>query len=132
MNINHAPLFNTEKVIAHYEQKDGVSITYVCTTDFNTSNSPIDVFFRELPHPEFGNRYFGLRRDTNGAIVICNADTVEQLSFAMIKDNDNRYWYSTSHHDCLFIDGSMIDGGREYVRSTGPVEVFKVLNGQFT
>ena len=36
-----------------------------------------------------------------------------------------------AHHDCLFIDGKMIDGGRAYIRSTGLDGVFKVRNGEF-
>ena len=128
--IKHAPILNIEKVISHYEKKDNVPIKYVCTTDLRVSDRPVDVFYRESPHPEFGNRYFGLyHRD--GAVMVCNADLVEDLEFAMVKDKDGNYWYSSSHYDCLFIDNSMIDGGREYVRSSGPVEIFKIVNGEF-
>jgi hypothetical protein len=49
----------------------------------------------------------------------------------MITDKDNYYYYSSSHHDCLFIDGKMIDGGREYIRSTGLEGVYKIENGKF-
>ena len=83
MNIKHDPQFDTKKVIEHYEQKDSVSITYVCTTDISTSDNPVDVFFRESPHPEFGNRYFGLRNHS-GSVYITNADQVEELNFGMI------------------------------------------------
>jgi hypothetical protein len=58
--IKHYPQFDTKKVIKHYEEKDNVPITYICTTDLRVSDHPVDVFFRESPHPEFGNRYFGL------------------------------------------------------------------------
>ena len=36
-----------------------------------------------------------------------------------------------SDHDCLFLDGKMIDGGRQYIRSTGDHVVFAVKNGKF-
>jgi len=49
----------------------------------------------------------------------------------MIKDSDNHWYYSSSHHDCIFIDGKMIDGGRQYIRSTGLDGVFKIVDGKF-
>lgn len=129
--IKHAPAFDTDKVVAHYTEKDGVPIKYVCTTDIYFSDVPVDVFYRSTPHPEFGNHYFGLYRSPHtGNVMICNADKVEELAFATITDKDGNKWYSQSHHDCLFIDGSMIDGGRMYVRATGSVDIFKVKNGE--
>lgn len=130
MNIKHNPRFDTKKVIEHYEQKDGVPITYVCTTDIYNSDLPIDVFFRESPHPEFGNRYFGLYA-YNGDVMICDADNVEELDFGMIQDDEGTYHYSESHHDYKVIDGKMIDGGRMYIRCNSGYELFRVKDGQF-
>ena len=127
--IKHAPILDIEKVISRYEKKDNVPIKYVCTTDLRASDRPVDVFYRESPHPEFGNRYFGVYA-YNGDVMICNADIVESFEFGMIKDKDGNYWYSSSHHDCLFIDGCMIDGGREYIRSDGLAGVFEIVNGE--
>jgi hypothetical protein len=64
-------------------------------------------------------------------MLITNADKVEEYEFGMIKDKDNNWYYSSCHHDCLFVDGKMIDGGRAYIRSTGLDGVFKVKNGEF-
>ena len=129
--INHAPRFDTEKIIEIYEKKDGVPIKYVCTTDLKNSDVPFDIFYRETPHPQFGNRYFGLfvHPVTNG-VMIGNADIVEDYTFDMIADNDGDYWYSQSHHDCLFIDGGMIDGGRVYTRASGKTFPHIVRNGE--
>ncbi len=129
--IKHAPISNVDKVIEHFTEKDGVPITYVCTTDLKNSDVPVDVFYRGEPHPEFGNRYFGIfvNSQTKGT-MICNADIVEDLTFGMIKDKNGDYWYSQCHHDYLVIDGNMIDGGREYVRSNTEVEYFKVRDGE--
>jgi len=128
--IKHAPILDIEKVISHYEKKDNVPIKYVCTTDLRTSDRPVDIFYRESPHPEFGNRYFGVYA-YNGDVMICNADIVESFEFGMIKDKDGNYWYSSSHHDCLFIDDCMIDGGREYIHSAGKFAgVFEIVNGE--
>lgn len=91
---------------------------------------PADVFYRSTPHPEFGNHYFGLFKSIKG-LLITNADIVEDFEFGMIKDSENNWYYSSSHHDCLFIEDKMIDGGRQYIRSTGLDGVFKIKNGEF-
>jgi len=132
MDIKHPKVFanETDKIIDHYSRKDGVNIKYVCTTDLRNSDMPADVFYRETPHPEFGNRYFGLFNSSNG-LMITDADIVEDFEFGMIKDKDNNWYYSSSHHDCLFIEGKMIDGGRQYIRSTGLDGVFKIKDGEF-
>jgi hypothetical protein len=62
--------------------------------------------------------------------MITGADYVEELEFGMVEDKDGDLWYSQSHHDCIFIDGNMIDGGRQYIRHTGDVQLFKVINGE--
>jgi len=132
MDIRHPTIFDKDKVIEHYSKKDGVEVKYVCTTDLLNSDVPADIFYRETPHPEFGNRYFGLfNHPIKKHLMITNADMVEGFEFGMIKDSDNSWYYSSSHHDCLFIEGKMIDGGRQYIRSTGLDGVFKIVNGEF-
>jgi hypothetical protein len=130
MDIKHPKIFDTDIVESHYTEKDGVPVKYVCTTDLKASDRPADIFYRGTPHPEFGNRYFGLLRN-NDRVLITNADMVEDFEFGMIKDKHNQWFYSSSHHDCIFIDGKMIDGGRKYIRSTGTDGVFKIKNGSF-
>ena len=133
MTIKHSPVFNTEKAVELYEKQDGVPVKYVCTTDINLSDVPVDVFYRDTPHPKFGNRYFGLFcRPQTDTVMITNADAVEDFEFGMVV-NDKVYWeYSQSHHDYKqFSNGSMIDGGREYIRSSGYHVVHKVKDGEF-
>jgi hypothetical protein len=129
MKIKHAPLFDKDEIERIYSEKDGVSVTYVCTTDLNASDNPLDIFYREEPHPEFGNRYFGLFV-RNGSAMITGADQVESYDFGMISDAEGQWWYSQSHHDCLMVDDKMIDGGRAYIRGNC-VEIFKIRNGKF-
>jgi hypothetical protein len=131
MNIQHEPLFDTEKVEQIYSEKDGVEVKYVCTTDLRASDVPVDVFYRATPHPEFGNRYFGLYYDkVRGHTMITNADIVESLNFGMI-DVDGKYYYSQSHHDYKVIGDKMIDGGRQYVKTNTNTVVMRVINGKF-
>ena len=132
MQIHHSPIQDIEKIIEHYERKDGVSITYVCTSDLRASDVPVDIFYRSTPHPDFGNRYFGIFWDSiRNSVMICNADIIEDLEFPMIVGPDGRYYYSQSHHDYVSFDnGSVIDGGRVYARGHG-YEFYKVKNGEF-
>ena len=131
MNIQHEPLFDTAKVEAHYTEKDGVEVRYVCTTDLNASDVPVDVYYRETPHPEFGNHYFGLYYDrVRDHMMITNADIVESLEFGMI-DVDGKYYYSQSHHDYKVVGDKMIDGGRAYIRSNGYTVAMHIKDGKF-
>lgn len=133
MNIEHKPNFDVALVTEHYSKKDGVPVTYVCTTDLNASDVPVDVYYRETPHPEFGNKYFGLYHDhVRGHLMITNADVVESFEFGMIEE-DGKYYYSQSHHDYKVLDnGKMIDGGRVYIRSSvGCDVVMRIINGKF-
>lgn len=131
MEIKHEPFLDTTKVEKLYTEKDGVDVKYVCTTDIKQSDSPIDVFYRETPHPEFGNRYFGLYYDNYGRLFILNADSVEDLEFGMV-EHEGAYYYSKSHHDYKVVGDKMIDGGREYIRSGyHPVTLMKVKDGKF-
>ena len=130
MNIQHYPLFNIKKAEELYTEKDGVEVKYVCTTDLRNSDIPADIFYRETPHPQFGNYYFGILRH-NSQTMITNADIVESFDFGMIEDDD-KYYYSQSHHDYMVVGDKTIDGGREYVRSTGGATNMRIINGKFT
>jgi hypothetical protein len=132
MTIKHYPVFDTNKIIEHYGDKDGVPVQYVCTTDLALSDCPADVFYRETPHQEFGNRYFGLYSDKEGRVMITNADGVEEFEFGMVENDDGELEYSQSHHDYkLFENGNMIDGGRQYIRSSLGCDVYRVKDGGF-
>ena len=131
MKINHEPLFDTAKVEELYGRKDGCEIRYVCTSDLNASDVPCDIFYRAEPHPNFGNRYFGLYWDKiRDCMMITNADVIESFEFGMI-EVDGKYYYSQSHHDYKVVEGKMIDGGRAYIKSSGGATVMRINNGKF-
>ena len=129
MNIQHYPLFNIKKAEELYTEKDGVEVKYVCTTDLRNSDIPADIFYRETPHPQFGNYYFGILRH-NSQTMITNADIVESFEFGMIED-DGKYYYSQSHHDYKVVGDKMIDGGRAYIRSSGGTTSMRIKSGKF-
>lgn len=131
MDIQHEPLFDTAKVEEIYGRKDGCEVRYVCTSDLRASDVPCDIFYRAEPHPDFGNRYFGLYWDSvRDCSMITNADVIESLEFGMI-EVDGKYYYSRSHHDYKTVEDKMIDGGRAYIKSSGGTTVMRITNGKF-
>ena len=138
MNINHRPMFDIEKATKLYSEKDGVPVKYVCTSATNAHASfAADIFYRETPHPEFGNRYFGLYRNpyaNDFQVMITDADNIEKLDFDMIEKNG--IWYYSQHrHDFFSVGGTAIDGGRSYLRLVGdvktPTKRLVIRNGEF-
>lgn len=142
MNIQHNPIFDTERVCELYSSKDGVPVKYVCTSAPNEHASyAADIFYRETPHPEFGNRYFGLyynmvdtRVTQHPQAMITNCDGIENLDFEMV-DVDGTLHYSQHRHDFRSVDDVSIDGGRAYIRLVGnisrPRKSLKIKNGEF-
>jgi hypothetical protein len=135
MNIKHYPITNTKNAEEAYSRVDGVPVKYVCTTEL-PNGSVGDIFYRETPHPEFGNKYFALffRVSPNkqyDKLMIANADQVENLTFGMVENDEGNLEYSIHRHDYKsFNNGNMIDGGRDYIRSSGNTKVFVVRNGE--
>lgn len=140
--IVNRPIFDTILISSHYTQKDGVPVKYVCTTSLTARGLMVDVFYRETPHPEFGNKYFGLYWAEVGnemQLMITNADKVEELTFDMIQDSEGSYHYSRHVHDYHTVgigtgNGVAIDGGRDYTKVVGGADVtsFKIADGEFT
>ena len=138
MNIQHNPIYDRDVVIDYYSQKDGVPIKYVCTSALDNEAFAMDIFYRDTPHPEFGNRYFGLYSkpdfsgDLSGKLMITNADAIEGKEFAMVEDLNGDLVYSQHRHDFRMMkNGNMIDGGRAYVRANGMIRSFEVKGGEF-
>ena len=137
MNINHSPLFDTAKIEAHYSEKDGVPVKYVCTSATNEhAANAADIFYRAEPHPEFGNRYFGLYHDhMRGHMMITNADMIETLDFGMIEGPEG-WEYSQHRHDYRQVGDCAVDGGRAYFKRVGdlsvPCKFMRVVDGEFT
>ena len=131
--IKHESLFDTQKVCELFSKKDGVPITYVCTSALGDEVQAMDIFFRGTPHPEFGNRYFGIYYHPMSVnLVITNADRIESVEFGLIEDDAGDLQYSAHRHDYkLFENGNMIDGGRAYIKSSMcEIKHYVVRNGE--
>jgi hypothetical protein len=117
--IKHEPQIDTEKVCKLYSEKDGVNVKYVCTSALGDEAQAMDIFYRDTPHPEFGNKYFGLFRTPTGNMMITNADKIEDFEFGCVEDDDGNLQYSSHRWDYKQFDNSnMIDGGRSYIKSS--------------
>lgn len=135
MNVNHRPIFNVEKACKLYSEKDGVPVTYICTSALGSEAQAMDIFYRATPHPEFGNRYFGLYYSVlHEGIMICNADAIETAEFGMVEVN-GQFHYSQHRHDFYTIGDVTLDGGRAYHRRLGnmrpPTRWVKIKDGKF-
>ena len=132
--IIHEPIFDIVKIEEHYTEKDGVDVKYVCTSALGEQEFAVDVFYRATPHPQFGNRYFGIYRNMFAAgaqIMITNADVIEKLDFGMVEDSEGNLHYSAHRHDYKVVDnGNMIDGGRAYVRTNTTTKSYRVKDGE--
>ena len=130
MNIKHDSIFKTDAMAEHYSKKDGVAVKYVCTSALSSEARAMDIFYRATPHPQFGNRYFGLYIDQLDRVMITNADAIEDAHFAMIEDANGDLHYSAHRHDYKTVDGKMVDGGRAYVRASGATIPYRVVDGE--
>ena len=138
VNIHHRPILDTKRVCELYSAKDGVPVTYVCTSALGDEAQAMDIFYRETPHPDFGNRYFGLYHNpsfsSDGTIMITNADKIESVEFGM-KEHNGEWHYSQHRHDFYTIGDVSLDGGRAYFRCVGnvnsPTKWFEIKDGEF-
>jgi hypothetical protein len=123
-DFDHRPVHDTEAIARHYTEKDGVPVRYVCTTALGDAAIAFDIFYRDTPHPEFGNRYFGIYDNpVHGRVCITNADEIEDYEFKCGVTEDDRLVYSQHRHDLVEVDGGALDGGRSYTRVIGDVGI---------
>jgi hypothetical protein len=131
--VMHNPLIDTDKVCELYSERDGVPVKYVCTSALGHEAQAMDIFYRDTPHPEFGNRYMGLYyHPMSGDLMITNADRIEKQEFGLVEDDAGDLQYSAHRHDYKrFENGNMIDGGRSYIKSSMcPVYRYVVCDGE--
>lgn len=136
MIINNPVYIDPKKVEEIYTERDGVPVKYVCSSALDNEEFALDIFYRETPHPKFGNRYFGLYVNGTGHLMIVGADKIEAAEFAMLADKNGDLHYSAHRHDFKNVEGvGFIDGGRAYTRMGGnPIPTplyYKMKDGEF-
>ena len=138
MIVKHSPIFDTKRVCELYSKKDGVPVTYVCTSALGSEAMAMDIFYRDTPHPEFDNRYFGLYHNpsfsSDGTIMITAADKIEDAEFGMV-EGPAGWEYSQHRHDYRQVGNCAVDGGRAYFKRVGdlsaPAKYMKIVDGKF-
>lgn len=137
LKINHNPIFDTDEVAKIYSERDGIPVKYVCTsaTQMHAAYAA-DIFYRDTPHPEYGNHYFAFYPNQfadDARIMITNADGIEKFMFSMLQGDDGLE-YSQHRHDYREVNDYAIDGGRSYTRIAGDPPQVKTLilqHGEF-
>lgn len=129
MKIIHKPRFKVDVIIKLFSERDGVPIQYVCSSECSRDNEVEDIFYRETPHPKFGNRYVSII-DIHDEFYVRNADAIENKIFGCVENDEGDLEYSECRWNYKkFTNGNMIDGGRAYIKSNGKVHFYKVKDG---
>lgn len=86
--------------------------------DGNWTDQPVDVFYQSMPDVEKGHKhYFGMYwRDHN--LMITDATSAFERPITGLLCDDDEVIVSRYRHDCVAKNGRMIDGGRDYLRSS--------------
>lgn len=130
MDIKHDTVTNIDKIIETYKATEGVDIIYVCTTDLVVGNVPVDVFYRDTPHPDFKNHYFGVYPEGT-QVKVCNADMITNLHFGVVENDEGALEYSRSLAETKsFANGNQIGGGRIRIQCNAPCDIYKVHEGR--
>ena len=126
-----------EKQIKIAEEKYGAKyMGYWCTKrpDGNSWNErPVDVFYQPNPNLELGHKhYFGLLIQ-DGILYITDATSAFSETIGGIITEDGEVLVSRFRHDYVTKEGGyMIDGGRDYLRSSlHPTISVEVKDGEF-
>ena len=95
---------------------------YWCTKRLNGeswNDNPVDVFYQPNPDIEKGHKhYFGLFIQ-NGSLYITDATSAFSDPITGIETNDGEVIVSRFRHDYVEKDEYMVDGGRDYFRTSG-------------
>lgn len=104
------------KIEAHYNAKYvGDYDLDKGTLDFTVTGA---VFYVENPDRSKGHsNYFGLFRDWEGGLLICNAEKITEKRYPAILMEDGTFLVSRGRHDYVSRNGAMLDGGGSgYIR----------------
>lgn len=131
--IERKPYWLTEEGVRKIEKLKGAYFMgHWCTKSPQGfwNESPVDVFYVSCPDVSRGHtNYFGMfSRD--GHLYICEASTAFLEPITGVVADDGEVIASRYRHDFQQRKGVMIDGGRDYIRSSGMCRMVSVrVNG---
>jgi hypothetical protein len=106
-----------------------------CTkrSDGSWNESPVDVFYQPNPNLEAGHsHYFGLFVDHVNRVMITDASSAFSEPMTGVICEDGEVLVSRYRHDYRTKGDRMVDGGRDYVRSSlHPTATVTVVDGKF-
>ena len=86
----------------------------------NWSDQPVDVFYQPNPDVSKGHsHYFGMFRTFEGQVMITNAESAFSEPITGLLTDDGEVIVSRCRHDYVTKGPYMIDGGRNYLRTSG-------------
>lgn len=133
-----SPKFRIPEVEKMYESKY-IGEVALLSKNGNWAEQPVLLFYTEKTHPE-GSNWFGLYFDmfgrcmiTNGISAVQNKDGTPVVYTGLLNEKDNEVYYSAVRHDYQKHGDFMIDGGRDYTKSSlgGSYVNFVVQNEKF-
>jgi hypothetical protein len=114
------------KISQHYG--GAVYMGYWClrNQDGSWTEAPVEVFYQPNPRLDLGHsHYFGMYvRD--GRTYITAADSAFSEPITGVITDDGEVIVSRYRHDCVTKGGHMIDGGRDYTRSSAPAKFAQI------
>lgn len=127
---NRKPYYFTEKGISKIEEmRDAIYMGYWCgkTKDGGWANRPLDVFYQPNPDVDAGHsHYFGLIVQDD-RLLITGADSCFSEPMQGIVEDDVVYVSRFRHDFVRTPSGSSIDGGRDYTKTSVPVDTVEVV-----
>jgi hypothetical protein len=132
----HGYHFDSDKIKIienHYGAKYLGYWTVKWSENLGWSSFPVDVFYQPNPDVSKGHtHYFGMHISERGDLMISNAESAFSEPITGILTDDDEVIVSRYRHDFVVKEGYMIDGGRDYTRSSGGKFVtINVKDGEF-
>ena len=127
--IDKSPYWLTREAVAKVEAlRQARFMGHWCTKGprGGWNESPVDVFYQSRPDVEKGHKhYFGLLRH-NGQLFICDATSAFSEPITGVLATDGEVVVSRFRHDYQERKGVMIDGGRDYLKTSSSVSLVLV------
>jgi hypothetical protein len=129
-------MFEDDKIAGIEQHYNAAYVIDACLKSTNGFwvDFPAAIFYTEKAHPE-GSNYFAYYWSENDGWMITNGFNAVQGVFNGFVFEDGELVHSRYRHDYFEHRGAMVDGGRDYVRSSACPEGakairFQVVNGE--
>ena len=127
--------FNEAAILKAEEMYKAQYMGFWCTKrpDGNWNERPVEVFYQPNPDLEKGHsHYFGLLVDHLDRVMITNAESAFSEPMTGVICEDGEVLISRYRHDYRTKGDRMVDGGRDYTRSSlHPTALVIVKDGEF-